>query len=566
MTLSPIWADALPAFARLFLIWLGALSGALFSLYAWARWKLPAPGQAEYRRRDRPPVSSPTSSSSSSASPFSAAAAELASGADPTAQPTTVGFFHPFANTAGGGERVLWCAIKALEEQHARDPARPFHVLVYTGDNDVTPEDILTRAKGRFGIAFTGIMPIEFVYLQKRDWVLASGYRRFTLLGQSLGSVVLAFEALQLALPDVFIDSTGFAFTYPLAKFVAGCHVVTYTHYPTISTDMLKMVFSRRPSYNNDTAVTGSTVASGIKYIYYWLYAGMYRFAGKFADLVMVNSTWTYGHIASLWGGGSTHIVYPPCDVEGMAKFPLDDAGRNERKLFISIGQFRPEKDHALQLRAVHALLERYGGDKDNCDVLSQVRLFLIGSCRDEGDRERVEKLRELVQELNIGKHVEFKLNAPYADLCRWLGEATSGLHTMWNEHFGIGVVEMQTAGCVPIAHNSGGPKADIVIPVHMRESRYGHEVAAVPSGLRAETPEEYADAMAYILGLKNISEECLPEWAQGVEGRKWSTLEMREAGRKGAERFSETRFKNAFKSLTEPVFNAVAPLCATSA
>jgi alpha-1,2-mannosyltransferase len=542
-----LWPEsALPAFARLFLIWLGVLSAVLFALYAWARCKLPAPGHAGYRRRGGASTSSSPSSSPSSA------------------QPTTVGFFHPFANTAGGGERVLWCAIKALEEQHACDPARPYHVLVYTGDNDATPEDILARAEGRFGIAFTGAMPIEFVYLQKRDWILASGYRRFTLLGQSLGSVVLAFEALQLALPDAFVDSTGFAFTYPLAKFVGGCRVVTYTHYPTISTDMLKMVFSRRPSYNNDAAVAGSTFASGIKYVYYWIFAGMYRFAGKFADLVMVNSTWTYGHIASLWGGEATHIVYPPCDVEGMAKFPLDDVGRNKRKLFISIGQFRPEKDHALQLRAVHALLERYGGEEGNRDALSQARLFLIGSCRDDGDRARVEKLRALVQELDIGKYVEFKLNAPYADLCRWLSEATAGLHTMWNEHFGIGVVEMQTAGCVPIAHNSGGPKADIVVPLYVKRSEDGPEIA-VPSGLRAETPEEYADAMAYILGLENISEQRLPEWARGGDGRKWSTLEMREAGRKGAERFSETRFKNAFKSLTEPVFSAVAPLLQTT-
>jgi hypothetical protein len=34
----------------------------------------------------------------------------------------------------------------------------------------------------------------------------------------------------------------------------------------------------------------------------------------------------------------------------------------------------------------------------------------------------------------------------------------------MWNEHFGIGVVELMAAGVVTIAHNSGGPKMDIVV------------------------------------------------------------------------------------------------------
>lgn len=26
-----------------------------------------------------------------------------------------VGFFHPYCNAGGGGERVLWCAIRAIQ-------------------------------------------------------------------------------------------------------------------------------------------------------------------------------------------------------------------------------------------------------------------------------------------------------------------------------------------------------------------------------------------------------------------------------------------------------------------
>ena len=32
------------------------------------------------------------------------------------------------------------------------------------------------------------------------------------------------------------------------------------------------------------------------------------------------------------------------------------------------------------------------------------------------------------------------------------------GIHTMENEHFGIGVAEMVRAGCIPFVHDSGGP------------------------------------------------------------------------------------------------------------
>ena len=31
--------------------------------------------------------------------------------------PVVVGFFHPYCNAGGGGERVLWCAIRALQER-----------------------------------------------------------------------------------------------------------------------------------------------------------------------------------------------------------------------------------------------------------------------------------------------------------------------------------------------------------------------------------------------------------------------------------------------------------------
>lgn len=41
--------------------------------------------------------------------------------------------------------------------------------------------------------------------------------------------------------------------------------------------------------------------------------------------------------------------------------------------------------------------------------------------------------------------------------------EARVGLHTMKDEHFGITIVEMMSAGLVTIAHASGGPLKDII-------------------------------------------------------------------------------------------------------
>ncbi|KAF1743218.1 hypothetical protein MXB_2028 [Myxobolus squamalis] len=43
------------------------------------------------------------------------------------------------------------------------------------------------------------------------------------------------------------------------------------------------------------------------------------------------------------------------------------------------------------------------------------------------------------------------------------MSDSLIGLHTMVQEHFGIGIVEMMASGLVVVAHESGGPKRDIM-------------------------------------------------------------------------------------------------------
>lgn len=124
-----------------------------------------------------------------------------------------VAFFHPYCNAGGGGERVLWCAVRAVQERYPT-----VQISVYTGDLDASPADIIKRANNIFNVKINN--NVKFIYLHRRNWVEARCYPYFTLLGQSLGSMWLALEALDQLQPDILIDTMGYAFSSALFKYV----------------------------------------------------------------------------------------------------------------------------------------------------------------------------------------------------------------------------------------------------------------------------------------------------------------------------------------------------------
>jgi alpha-1,2-mannosyltransferase len=98
----------------------------------------------------------------------------------------------------------------------------------------------------------------------------------------------------------------------------------------------------------------------------------------------------------------------------------------------------------------------------------------------------------------------------------------------MRDEHFGIGVVELMAAGVVPIAHASGGPRADIVVPWPPAPA----PPPLGPTGLLAATAAEYAAGLRALLG-----RDADPAVVAGMQAR----------GRAAAGRFSDAGFAAAF-------------------
>ena len=223
----------------------------------------------------------------------------------------------------------------------------------------------------------------------------------------------------------------GYSFTYWIFKVLGGCKVGCYVHYPTISTDMLEVVETGKEAFNNNQICAQNPHVRKMKLIYYKCFAWLYSFFGSYSDVILVNSSWTRNHISKIWHCEPIK-VYPPCNTKEFSE--LRAMPDNKIKSIVSLSQFRPEKNHQLQLSSFKRLLSMLPEHLKEC-----VKLKLIGGVRNEGDKERVRVLEELCSELEIEKYIEFHHNIPFKEVLNHVENATIGLHTMWNEHFGIG-------------------------------------------------------------------------------------------------------------------------------
>ena len=151
-----------------------------------------------------------------------------------------------------------------------------------------------------------------------------------------------------------------------------------------------------------------------------------------------------------------------------------------------------------------------------------------------------------MVVELGLlEESVEFRVNIPFEELRGLLGDAVAGVHSMVDEHFGISVVEYMAAGAVPIAHKSGGPREDIVLPEPgKKESGGGGTGIGQRTGFLCSTVEQYADALVEVV-------------AMGNEAR----LEMAAAARRRASLFSDEKFKNDFLEAMAPILPPQTPI-----
>jgi alpha-1,2-mannosyltransferase len=363
----------------------------------------------------------------------------------------TVSFLHPFCNDCGGGEKVLWMMVQALKELKSKMQDCDFRIQVLAGIKD-DAERIMSNLESRFEIKLreNPNLDIEIIRLKKANLIRPQNF--MTMILQILGQMVFAFEILTKVHSDVIIDTTGMPFTYWVFSLIGGTRVIAYVHYPFISEDMIADIQSGVDGVHSRGFLSKLPGFKKFKIFYYKLILALYRWNGKFVAFQMSNSTWTFSHMKKIWPEVKREKLYPPCSTE-LYKSTTDSSKRSN--IIVSFAQFRPEKRHKMQVNIFHKVKTML----PNVDI----KFHIVGSTRDEADMLLFKDLQEYINKQGLGNEILLRPNLPLVEVTRLFSCAKLGIHTMRDEHFGISIIEMMASGLVTIAHNSAGPKHDII-------------------------------------------------------------------------------------------------------
>ena len=88
---------------------------------------------------------------------------------------------------------------------------------------------------------------------------------------------------------------------------------------------------------------------------------------------------------------------------------------------------------------------------------------MMIGTVRGADDQNIVDEQKSKARDHGIQDRIQFEINHPRSKIVEIFSKAKVAMHTMKDEHFGIAIVELMASGIITVAHDSAGPKKDII-------------------------------------------------------------------------------------------------------
>lgn len=196
---------------------------------------------------------------------------------------------------------------------------------------------------------------------------------------------------------------------------------ITYIHFPLLGRLRHYSIDGFRSAY----------------YIPYLLYEK--RAAKNNKRLILANSKYTANAVRNAIGT-KPFVLYPPISEEFYSNFQ----DTNDREdLVVTVSRISPEKNLTL-IPSIAKVTNR------------KIHFLIIGIMQSSEELNRIFKQIEINK---VSDRVEVITNVSREDLLNVLRNAKIFLHPAHKEHFGVAIVEAMASGCIPIVHNSGGPR-----------------------------------------------------------------------------------------------------------
>jgi glycosyltransferase involved in cell wall biosynthesis len=192
-----------------------------------------------------------------------------------------------------------------------------------------------------------------------------------------------------------------------------------------------------------------------------WRIISGFSFEQMMSNRTLVNSEWTAEQCRNTYGPLDMGVIYPP--VVG-AFDPLPWEARENG--FVCIGRFAGDKRIDWVIQILSRVRERH----------PDIQLHLVGTFspwEDEMDCYRMVKDSARDNAEWIFLHEDISREELISLLCR----QRYGIHGKQQEHFGLAIAEMVTAGCIPFIPDDGG---QVEIVGTRDELLYGNQEQAV--------------------------------------------------------------------------------------
>jgi glycosyltransferase involved in cell wall biosynthesis len=134
----------------------------------------------------------------------------------------------------------------------------------------------------------------------------------------------------------------------------------------------------------------------------------------------------------------------------------------------------------------------------------NNISFVIAGSCR---SIDALVSIQNRIRELGVEKRVKLMPNISRKTLKALLHRSKVYLHTAENEPFGVSIVEAMSSGCIPVVHDSGGPKE--FVPEHLRYNTAEQAALLAESSMSRWSPKK---AEVFIRISDDFSEEKFSE------------------------------------------------------